>query len=67
MNAKMSKPAEPTDYICQNCGEIVWLDDGDYGREYQCECHTFPVYALKFADLPKFWSNQESKDNHSNE
>jgi hypothetical protein len=58
------KPDEPTDYICLSCGEIVYLTDGDNGREYACECHSFPVYALEFCDLPNFWSDTEAKDIH---
>jgi len=60
-----TKPDESTEYICENCGEIVWLTDGGDGREYACECHSFPVCMLEFSDLPEFWSNAEANDSHS--
>jgi hypothetical protein len=56
------RPPEKTTYVCQKCGEEVWLDDGDNGREYGCECYCFPVYVLEFDDLPKFWVDTEKAE-----
>ena len=60
----MERPDEPTDYICSNCGEIVWLTNGEEGREYACDCTSVSLLLLliDLIKFPKEWIDTEPKE-----
>jgi DNA-directed RNA polymerase subunit RPC12/RpoP len=55
----MKRPDEPTDYICTKCGEIVWLTNGEEGREYVCDCLSLPLYLIEITIFPREWIDTE--------